>query len=223
MLPIYRKRTVRYILHFSMPSLQYFSYGTHAFLWSLLAARVTSLVDRPNAFTRPILSKACFAHQNAVENGISIEETEKKGLGAFAGSNMLAGAWVGEYQGEILTEKEVDARYWEKRKKVYADRQWIKSRTKRQQGITGDYLFEMGDKLYLDGEDADVSSWCRFMNHAPENCNSGLCNVETRFSRQTKDGNKIVQPKLWFLALRDIQAGEELLYDYGDSYWVGDE
>jgi SET domain-containing protein len=34
----------------------------------------------------------------------------------------------------------------------------------------------------------------------------------------TKGGSKIVL-MLWFVALRDIQAGEELSYDYGDEYW----
>jgi SET domain-containing protein len=28
-----------------------------------------------------------------------------------------------------------------------------------------------------------------------------------------------VQPRLWFVAIRDIEQGEELSYDYGDSYW----
>jgi SET domain-containing protein len=30
---------------------------------------------------------------------------------------------------------------------------------------------------------------------------------------------KVVQPRLWFVAMRDIESGEELSYDYGDSYW----
>ena len=42
---------------------------------------------------------------------------------------------------------------------------WVKSRSKRCQGLSGDCLFDMGDDLYSDEEDVDVSSWCRFMNH----------------------------------------------------------
>ena len=26
-------------------------------------------------------------------------------------------------------------------------------------------------------------------------------------------------PRVWFVAIRDIEVGEELLYDYGDEYW----
>jgi SET domain-containing protein len=167
--------------------------------------------------------QTCFSYQDAIKHGIRIQETKTKGLGAFAGSSISAGAWVGDYTGEILTNKQVDARYWDKRKKVYADRQWIKSRTKREQGISGDYLFDMGDNLYLDGEDSDVSSWCRFMNHASEDSESRLCNVETKFSRLVQDGNTVIQPRLWFVALRDVESGEELLYDYGGSYWASDE
>jgi SET domain-containing protein len=35
----------------------------------------------------------------------------------------------------------------------------------------------------------------------------------------TKEGNKIAMPTFWFVALRDIQAGEEMSYDYGDQYY----
>jgi SET domain-containing protein len=194
--------------------------------WTLFAAaRVSCMVLGASSSTsrRPELLQTCFSYQDAIKHDICIQETKTKGLGAFAGSRISAGSWVGEYTGEILTDKQVDARYWDKRKKVYADRQWIKSRTKREQGISGDYLFDMGDNLFLDAEDSDVSSWCRFLNHASEDSESRLCNLETKVSRLVQDGKTIVQPRLWFVALRDVESGEELLYDYGGSYWASDE
>lgn len=131
---------------------------------------------------------------------------------------------------------QVQARYWNLRNKKPADRRWIKSRKKRQQGITGDYLFDLGmDDTFLDGEDADVSGWCRFMNHAKES--SKACNVETKYcvrecgsedsdeDRMANEGlgsadeTDATRPRLWFVATRDIESGEELSYDYGDSYW----
>lgn len=166
-----------------------------------------------------------------------------------------SGCWIGEYKGELHTRTEVESRYqWEtktnsrknhnKKSNTKVDvRRWRKSRKNRHQGLSGDYLFDMGDGLFLDGEDTDVSSWCRFMNHAPETVslssgngngdenngndvddatriNNSRCNVETKCSRLSyeEDGTRVL-PVLWFVARRDILSGEELLYDYGDSYW----
>jgi SET domain-containing protein len=168
------------------------------------------------ALARPVVSLASVAYQSA-RNVVQIQDSPGKGLGAFCLAPIRSGAWVGEYKGELLTTLQVQVRYWNLGKRQVADRRWIKSRQKRHQGRSGDYLFEMGDELYLDGEDTDMSSWCRFMNHAAEE--SPTCNVETRFSRQTCEGETVVPPRLWFVALRDIAVGEEMLYDYGDSYW----
>jgi SET domain-containing protein len=166
---------------------------------------------------RPVLPLTSFAHQSANSAGIHVSATKGKGLGAFATTQIQTGEWVGDYEGEILTRKQVEARYWNLGKCKTADRRWIKSRERRNQGITGDYLFDMGDDVFIDGEDADVSNWCRFMNHASEKKQG--CNVETKSARQIQDGKKTIQPRLWFVAMRDIANGEELSYDYGDSYW----
>lgn len=182
------------------------------------AASLAAVNQPEHQQQRPVLSTASFAFESARANGIDILETKDgKGLGAFAATAILSGAWVGEYAGEILTRDQVEARYWEKRKPKSEDRRWKKSRIQRNQGLSGDYLFDMYDDLYIDGEDADVSTWCRFMNHAPEE--SKECNVETRSTQQIWDGEKIVQPRLWYVALRDIQRGEEICYDYGEEYW----
>mmetsp|Transcript_9321 Transcript_9321/g.14402 ORF Transcript_9321/g.14402 Transcript_9321/m.14402 type:complete len:232 (+) Transcript_9321:48-743(+) len=166
---------------------------------------------------RPILSLTSFSHCSAKDADIDIQKTEKKGMGAFALAPVLSGEYVGEYSGELLTLKEVESRYWKTRKRTKFDRRWIKSRSQRNQGTSGDYLFDMGDDLFIDGEDADVSTWCRFMNHAPGTTNE--CNLETRCTRKMWDGEKNVPPRLWFVAIRDVKVGEELLYDYGDAYW----
>mmetsp|Transcript_47869 Transcript_47869/g.116461 ORF Transcript_47869/g.116461 Transcript_47869/m.116461 type:complete len:305 (-) Transcript_47869:449-1363(-) len=140
-----------------------------------------------------------------------------KGLGAYAMTSILKGQLVGEYQGEILTRLEVEARYWDLRKRRTKDRRWVKSRLTRNVGMTGDYLFDMDDDLFIDGEDAFVSGWCRFMNHAHES--STECNVETRSTKQIWNGTHYLPPRLYFWATRDIEVGEELSYDYGDEYW----
>lgn len=62
------------------------------------------------------------------------------------------------------------------------------------------YLFEIDDDYTIDG--ADRSNTARYMNH--------FCkpNVEA----------EIEAGQIHFYALRDIQAGEELGYDYGKEY-----
>jgi SET domain-containing protein len=168
---------------------------------------------------RPVLSPSSFAYRSASEGNIRIGVTKHKGLGAFTLAPILNGTNVGTYEGEILTRPQVEARYWSTRKCKVDDRRWIKSRKQRNQGISGDYLFDMDNDLYIDGEDADKSSWCRFMNHASKS-KTNACNVETRCTRlMMGDEGEILQPRLWFVAIRDIEQGEELSYDYGDSYW----
>jgi SET domain-containing protein len=186
------------------------------------AALANAAAAQPNnkERQRPLLSSTCHALASARLNDILVKPTvDNKGLGAFSTIPIIAGAWVGEYHSEVLTRRQVEARYWKTKKRQVADRRWIKSRKQRNQGLSGDYLFDMGDDIFLDAEDVDVSGWCRFMNHAP----SARCNVETRCTRQTWNGNGTasVDPRLWYVALCDIAPGEELLYDYGDSYWDG--
>ena len=169
---------------------------------------------------RPVLDPDCYAVQSAIQEGMHILESDgNKGLGAFCATPILKGAWVGEYKGELITIDQVESRYWKKKLEMTdgddGDGDWQKSRIDRNQGMTGDYLFDMGDDLYMDGEDSHVSGWCRFVNHSDDQ----NVNVETRCSRQIWNGKEIIQPRLWFVALRDIARGEELLYDYGDSYW----
>ena len=160
---------------------------------------------------RPTLSSTCLAHQSAVEAGICIKvASPEKGLGAFAMTAIPVGEYIGEYSGERMTRHQVQARYWGKRTKDVDDQDWEQSRLERGQGITGNYVFEMKDGAFVDTEDADVSSWCRFMNHATEG--SVQCNVKA-FDRIRANGQLLDFPI--FFAIRDIAEGEELLWDYG--------
>jgi SET domain-containing protein len=194
------------------------------FYTSLLPLLASSLIldnNVNNNNQRPVLSLSSFAYRSAIEAGnIRIGNTQNKGLGAFALAPILNGTNVGAYEGEILTRPQVEARYWNIRKCKVDDRRWIKSRKQRNQGISGDYLFDMDNDLFIDAEDADKSSWCRFINHATTS-DTNACNVETRCTRLMLGdvGGKVLQPRLWFVAIRDIECGEELSYDYGGSFW----
>lgn len=190
------------------------------FCASLLPLLASSLNINDNN-QRPVLSLSSFAYRSAIEAGnIRIGDTKHKGLGAFAHAPILNGTNVGAYGGEYLTRPQVEARLWRTRNCDIDDRRWIESRKQRNQGISGDFLFDIGNALFIDGEDADKSSRCRFMNHAAKS-DTNACNVKTRCTRITinEKGEMVLQPRLWFVATRDIAYGEELSFDYGDSYW----
>lgn len=176
---------------------------------------------------RPKISIDSFAHSTALDDNIDIlPAPDGKGMGAFTSVPILSGVCFGNYKGEYMTRKEVEARYWEKRKPNRHDRKWRNSRKRRNQGLTGDYMFELGDDIFLDGEDADVSSWCRFANHASPGDVEGErdeCNTVSMIITKTSEGELLASPELWFRALRDIDIGEEICYDYGGDYWKNDD
>jgi uncharacterized protein len=65
------------------------------------------------------------------------------------------------------------------------------------------YIFTFNDRWDIDGK--DLSNTARYINHS---CDP---NCEAEITRRT----------IWIVALRDIQAGEELTYNYGypmDNY-----
>ena len=186
---------------------------------ALATAFAVAVVGRLPVVVRPPLNPTCVSLVSASQDHIRILDSPGKGYGAYSAIRIPSGAWVGEYIGEVLEVEQVKSRYWntiETTTNTMKDREeWIHSRIHRNQGFSGDYLFDVGDDLYIDGEDTDVSNWCRFINHAEDD----ECNLETRCSRQIWNGNEMVPPRLWFVARRDIAQGEELLFDYGDRYW----
>ena len=175
--------------------------------------------DYDNRFMHHISKCALFWLKIDPESKYKIDG---KGMGAFATATITKGSTLGEYHGEVLTRRQVEARYWGTRKENKQDRKWRKSRTARDQGLSGDYLFDVGNDLYIDGEDADVSSWCRFANHAEEldddSSDSYGCNAEV-LRRLGWDQDGKAELRLFLVAIRDIEPGTEICYDYGGEYW----
>jgi SET domain-containing protein len=161
--------------------------------------------------TRPLQSQKTFAHRSAVSAGIAVLLiSKKKGFGAFATSRIPFGTMVGEYSGEVMTLSQVRARYWGKREHDESDKRWAKCRKERDQGLTGNYVLELENGSFVDAEDVDVSSWCRFMNHATEGTEE--CNVKA-FTQAEKD-EKLVRRYPCMYAIKDIEIGDELSWDY---------
>lgn len=168
--------------------------GVHAF-----SPNSSSL--SPHVGIRPELSKESHAYRSA--EGVNIEiklASEEKGLGVFATSNISQGTLLGNYTGEVLTIKQVQARFWGKCECDESDLSWGKSRLERGQSVTGHYLFELPNGSFVDAEDAEVSSWCRFMNHAEES--SEGCNVKA-FIQSTIGGEVMKFPLMY--AIEDIK------------------
>lgn len=75
------------------------------------------------------------------------------------------------------------------------------------------YTIELSPFQYLDGRlPLEPDHLGKFINHYPK----GL-NVITKFNpNKRRNPHSLVR----FVASRDIYAGEEIFWDYGDSYWL---
>ncbi|KAG8997410.1 hypothetical protein FRB94_007687 [Tulasnella sp. JGI-2019a] len=104
------------------------------------------------------------------------------------------GEFIDEYIGEIITDAEYKARL---PIATYLGR---------------NYFFSLDSTRTIDG--ARASNNTRYINHAAKAA-EGL-NVDT--SMRFVEG----EPRLGFFARKKIKAGEELLFDYGEFYWIGD-
>ncbi|KAL7509523.1 hypothetical protein ACHAXN_006863 [Cyclotella atomus] len=171
---------------------------------------------------------------------LSLHPIPGKGLGVITNKAFKIGEFIGNYEGEIMSEEVKDRRYLKslEHKLTDEDRQWIESRLDRGQTITGTYLYgvdlDVGnaykhfgrkreeeeepapDRIFVDAEDEYESLWTRFINHA----SPPLDNLKPMSVPESYDG----KPRVWFMAKRDIEPGEELCFDYGEDYWLeGDE
>ena len=114
-----------------------------------------------------------FSHLSALKDA-----SHGKGMGAFTTSAIAKGSTVREYTGEPLTQRDVEARYWDQRKVNKHNCKWRNSSRRRNQGLSEVYcLFDMWNDSFIDGEDVDVgvSSWYRFANHHATSPNDGDC------------------------------------------------
>lgn len=105
----------------------------------------------------------------AEASGARIAEAAGKGLGAFATRRIAVHERVGEYTGECLTQRDVDARYGPKARSpelwTPADAQWAATREANAVGCSGNYIFQVDEDLYMDAEDLGAATWTRFLNH----------------------------------------------------------
>ncbi|KAM3867496.1 lysine methyltransferase 5Ab [Diretmus argenteus] len=128
--------------------------------------------------------------KNGVEEGMQVKHIEGKGRGVFAVRGFKKGEFVVEYHGDLLQITEA-----KKREAKYSE-----------DPQTGCYMyyFQYQCKTYCVDATKETDRLGRLINHSK----NGNC--------QTKLHDMDGTPHLFFEASRDIEAEEELLYDYGD-------
>lgn len=125
-----------------------------------------------------------------VYSKLKVLPTDDRGFGLFAKTKISAGAYIGEYCGELMTEEEHN------RRRVY-DGIWA-SRDK------GFYMFRLG-KLYIDA--ALIGSVLRYANHSCDpNC----------IMKILRDCSGL--DHICMYALRDIEQNDELTFNYSGSF-----
>ncbi|RVE68271.1 hypothetical protein OJAV_G00089090 [Oryzias javanicus] len=124
------------------------------------------------------------------EDGMEVRHIEGKGRGVFAVKAFKKGDFVVEYHGDLLDLAEAKTR-----EDQYA-----------QDPQTGCYMyyFQYQSKSYCIDATKESGRLGRLVNHSK----SGNCQTRLHAIGET--------PHLILVASRDIEAGEELLYDYGD-------
>ncbi|XP_040843033.1 N-lysine methyltransferase KMT5A isoform X3 [Ochotona curzoniae] len=128
--------------------------------------------------------------ESGKEEGMKIDLIDGKGRGVIATKQFSRGDFVVEYHGDLI--EITDAK---KREALYA-----------QDPSTGCYMyyFQYLSKTYCVDATRETNRLGRLINHSK----CGNC--------QTKLHDIAGVPHLILVAARDIAAGEELLYDYGD-------
>ncbi|KAJ8380259.1 hypothetical protein SKAU_G00010370 [Synaphobranchus kaupii] len=128
--------------------------------------------------------------QKGIEEGLQVKHIDGKGRGVFASRSFRKGEFVVEYHGDLLQIKDA-----KQREEEYG-----------QNPTTGCYMyyFQYLSKTYCVDATKETDRLGRLINHSKNgNCQTKLQDINEK-------------PHLILVASRDIEEGEELLYDYGD-------
>ena len=135
----------------------------------------------------------CFNKKKKISfiSGLEIQQIENKGRGIFSARRFDRGEFVCEYAGEMITHKSA-----KKREELYSHDSAIGCYM---------YFFEHKSKQYCIDATAETTRMGRLFNHSKleGNCHTKLFEMNSR-------------PYLILVASRNIEKGEELMYDYGD-------
>ncbi|KAG9249066.1 hypothetical protein BJ878DRAFT_150519 [Calycina marina] len=128
--------------------------------------------------------------QRGVSKALLVGESRLKGFGLYMAEPARKGAYLSEYTGEVISANESE------RRGVIYDRKYLS------------FLFDLNRDWVIDA--ARFGNKTRFINHAESekyglNCGARILLVNG-------------EHRIKFVALCDIAAGEELLFDYGRKF-----
>lgn len=129
--------------------------------------------------------------KNCIEDGLEVRQMSEKGRGVFSCKYFKKGDFVCEYAGDMVSYQVA-----KKREELYA-----------QDTSVGCYMyfFEYKTKIWCIDATEETERLGRLLNHSKTggNCRTQLIEIDSK-------------PHLILVAARDINPGEEMLYDYGD-------
>lgn len=120
------------------------------------------------------------------------------GQGLFTKIPLRRGSYLFDYEGEILTETDYFQRY------PTGDSRYVVEIPGRA------WVWDETEPVYIDAADVEQSNLARFINSQP----GPMSNIH-----RWKHRINATAGKMHLYAARDIQAHEELCFDYGDQYW----
>ncbi|CAF0970469.1 unnamed protein product [Adineta steineri] len=126
------------------------------------------------------------------EDGLEARHTGTvRGRGVYTTKKFFRNDYIVEYAGELLTQAEA-----KQRENIYGRNHNIGCYM---------YYFKWGEKVFCVDATEETNRLGRLINHSRKNSN---CQPKVFVVRD--------QPRLVLVALRDIDIGEELFYDYGE-------
>ncbi|KAL2200026.1 hypothetical protein P885DRAFT_66896 [Corynascus similis CBS 632.67] len=154
--------------------------------------------DPENAYDEQLHSTGCqnVALQRGAAKAVLLgkSQLEACGYGLFAAEDIAQDEFVIEYTGELISHDE-GVRREHRRGDVFDEENKVS------------YLFTLLEQEGIWVDAAMYGNLSRYINHA-----SGNCNIMPRIMYVNHEF------RIKFLALRDIKAGEELFFNYGDNF-----
>jgi len=122
---------------------------------------------------------------------INKSKLRNAGMGAFAKTLIPAGTLIGPYDGKYMDLKQ---------------RNRIKD---------GTYIWKIHDNLFVDAKAFKKNNPLRYVNGAKTRNQKSKINCEVKFL-----GPDYKNMKVYYMTIKDVLPGEELIISYGNQYFV---